>query len=79
MVPRKWCSHYKVLDGQIYDDRARFIAKWVVGVAILICSSRRRRGVGFYKTFRFTDKIFDGLLRWKIPKVNLLKNNDVSY
>jgi hypothetical protein len=34
--------------------------------------------VGF-NTFKFIDKIFKRILQRKIPLINLLENNDVSY
>jgi hypothetical protein len=34
--------------------------------------------VGYY-TFKFVDRVVDGILRRKIPSVNSLENNDVLY
>jgi hypothetical protein len=57
------------------------------GAAVLICILRKKKeeeegengaNVGF-NTFKFTDKIFKRILRRKIPLINLLENNDVSY
>jgi hypothetical protein len=49
--------------------RPRFIAKWVAGVAILICSSRRRRGKwGFIKLLDLPIRFLTGYCNGKYQK-----------